>query len=371
MLSVADNEVFLRMADNIEDQKGYQAGADGSPPSFRGNDQQYYFRYKRHLDNKISLGIVGEKDAGEAFFEDPNKRGFDYYAYHFYLRDYRHWLKTIVVGDFDLNMGQGLIHFDGFGSGKSSEVINVKKGGRMLTAHTSLSEVTGFRGFGSTFKFANWTATLFASRKNRDANLTTAGPPCILRMSLLPPLSRLRGLHRTNSEIEDKHALSQTAAGMILTRNFKSGDVSLNALYQQFDSPIFRSPQLYNKFVFSGKELLNVSLDYTYVFKNIHFYGETAVSDNRRFGHCEWFAGQPRSQIGCGTGSIDPMTRTIRPFSPTPLLKVLKEPMSGVCTSAWKPGLSGHLNGSAYYDVWKHPWFRFRVGCTIGRGENF
>ncbi|MBL0144814.1 MAG: hypothetical protein IPP48_02690 [Chitinophagaceae bacterium] len=51
--------------------------------------------------------MLGEKDAGEQFFKGNQKQGFDFYSTHLFARNIG-IVKALALGDFTVNMGQGL-----------------------------------------------------------------------------------------------------------------------------------------------------------------------------------------------------------------------------------------------------------------------
>jgi hypothetical protein len=52
--------------------------------------------------------------------------------------------------------------------------------------------------------------------------------------------------------------------------------IGLNGIYHTFQVPINKSNEPYNLHALNGRRFYNLSLDYTYTWKNIHFFGETA-----------------------------------------------------------------------------------------------
>ena len=132
-----------------------------------------YVRYRHSYGNRLSYGITAEKDRGEAFFRENNANGFDFYSAHLYLRNYNQNIKAIALGDYAISLGQGLILFSGFGGGKSSSPMLIKRTGRVVRPYTSVNEASFLRGGATTLNFGNFDLSLFASSKKVDGNLTT------------------------------------------------------------------------------------------------------------------------------------------------------------------------------------------------------
>ena len=166
------NELYIRWNRILEDQKGYVLSAEDSENRYLGSPDQLYVRYKHSYYNKLSYGFTAEKDRGEEFFTGSNSRGFDFYSAHFYLKDYKKWLRALAIGDFRVSFGQGLILFSGFGYGKSAQATTVKRTGRTILPYASVNEALYLRGAGIELAPAdNWNVSLFASSRRRDANL--------------------------------------------------------------------------------------------------------------------------------------------------------------------------------------------------------
>ncbi|HHG84620.1 MAG TPA: helix-hairpin-helix domain-containing protein, partial [Bacteroidetes bacterium] len=120
----ARHELLLRYVRILEVQKGYTAPPQNNPGAsrYRGDRNKYYARYRMRYNRNFSLAFVGEKDQGEEFRWAPrnNFYGFDFTAGHISIRDYGH-IKRLVVGDYNIQLGQGLLLSTGLGFGKGSQ----------------------------------------------------------------------------------------------------------------------------------------------------------------------------------------------------------------------------------------------------------
>ncbi|MCB0654467.1 MAG: helix-hairpin-helix domain-containing protein, partial [Saprospiraceae bacterium] len=141
MLAEGQNELYLRWSRIVEEQKGYSPLEEGQTAQrYLGDPNQFYLRFKHAYSNKLSYGITAEKDRGEEFFAGSNKQGFDFYSAHLFIKDYNRTIKAIAIGDYAVSFGQGLILYSGFGAGKSSYVMNIKRSARVLRPYTSVNE---------------------------------------------------------------------------------------------------------------------------------------------------------------------------------------------------------------------------------------
>jgi len=290
VLKYGKNEAIVRFDKCLNEKQGY---ADISEeellkyPNRRYLGEPFYtsFRYEFRYRDKISLGITGEKDAGEMFWKEKHK-GHDYYSTHLLLRDFGK-VKTLALGDYRVSFGQGLILNSDFKLGKSSRISNTGKRSQDIKRHFSTDEFNYFRGIAASLKFNRLTTTFFYSYKKIDANIDT-GTQTILSI-------KKDGLHRTQNESDKKNAARQQTSGMnmSLSRGRFSGGIS--ALYYDFDKFVNPEERPYNLFYFRGKSNTNLSVDYRYKMPGFIFFGETAVCQNRALATLDGIVLEPAS----------------------------------------------------------------------------
>ncbi len=263
----------------IENSAGYQR-SDGS--GYLGKPFGLFARFRYTYGNKLSYGITVEKDAGELFFKGSNKKGFDYYSGHLFLRNFKN-LKALALGDYEVRLGQGLIMWSGFGMRKSPMVMHVKREGMTLRPYTSVNEFNFMRGGAFTIGVKGFEVTSFASFKQVDANsvhlVDSTSNSEVLFLAVLES-----GYHRTQNEIDDRNALKQINAGGNISYTRRKWHVGLNAVYTRFLGTYQRTLAPYSLFDFSRAQLLNASVDYHWVIRNFQFFGEEAISDNKGYG---------------------------------------------------------------------------------------
>ncbi|MEY4926280.1 MAG: hypothetical protein RI894_716, partial [Bacteroidota bacterium] len=272
------NELYLRTGRFVERTKGFFPNAAGQL-QYRGNPWKVYSRFKHAYENKMSLGMTAEKDAGEAFLTGTNPYGFDFYSAHFFLNNYNKTVKALAIGDFEVRFGQGLTQWSGLAYGKTADVCNIKKAARPLKQFSSVNEVAFMRGAGATLRFGKIDVTAFASYRNRDGNIPTDSA-AITDTEIPVSALGLSGLHRTDAEIHDRNTLQQFTTGTSVSYKNEGLHLGVNAIYNQFSRAIEPTFQPYSQFKFSGNRLFNGSIDYSYFWQNFSFFGETAMSNN-------------------------------------------------------------------------------------------
>jgi hypothetical protein len=371
MFTESKQELYLRAGRILESQRGFEPSTGTSTNRFLGDPYNLFMRYRHVYENKLSLGFTAQKDPGEEFFRGSNPYGFDFYSAHFFLRDFNSKLKSLAIGDFAVSFGQGLLIHSGFGARKSAFVMNIKRGARTLRPYTSIDENNFMRGAGITYALKReLELTAFVSYKRRDANIQTDTLEDIDENLSFFTSILASGLHRTPNEIANRGALGHFTAGTSLIYDVGKFRLGWNTLYDRFDQPFERNRQPYNQFLFSGRELLNTSLDYTYIYRNFHFFGETAVSNN----------GAVATLNGIMAGVDRKMDIAIlQRYFPRDYHAIIPNVFAETTLANNEQGIylgmeikpDKYWRLSAYVDLWQHPWMRFQVDAPSNGQEYF
>ena len=267
-----DNSILVRVSQVPERSKGYLLDKNMATNYYPGSPQKILLRYKYVYKQWLQFGILAEKDAGEQFGKGRQRTGFDFYSFHLFARQIG-IVNTLAIGDFYINLGQGLTQWQSLAFKKSADVLNIKRQGPVLQPYNSAGEINFHRGFGITLAKKHWSGTVFFSYKKIDASLNTDTIATGYRW-----VSSLQtsGYHRTISEITDKGVQRQLVYGASLGYKFKQLDLGLNTISYRFSLPLRKTETPYNNFAPSGKAFSNFSFDYGYTYKNCHFFGEMA-----------------------------------------------------------------------------------------------
>ena len=354
------NEIYVRAGRTLEAAEGYQ----GELPDYEGSPDKIYLRLRHRNGNTLSYGVTGEKDAGEAFFKSSNKHGFDFTSAHLALQHYKPWLPAVMIGDFAVSFGQGLIMHSGFGAGKSSFVTSIKRSGNPLKPYTSVDENNFMRGLGISIKpVSNITLTVFGSRNERDGNLiidTIREGPDIIDINADISSLQTANLHRTDSEIADENSITLTQAGLSIQYKRNRHYIGVNGLHSRLSVPLNRNPELYNQYYFNGDRLNNASADYGFWLGGLHFFGETAISDNGGIGTINGILAGLDKHITAAVlfRSFDRHYQSLTPnaFGESSGATNERGLYTGIDitpSTQWKI--------QVYHDIWSHPWLRFNV----------
>jgi len=274
-LSGGSHNIVARVTRVLEKSKGYLVDPATTNSYYPGSPQRYFLRYKYQYKNLLQYGFVAEKDAGEDFFKGAQKQGFDFYSAHLFARNIG-IIKSLAIGDFTVNMGQGLTQWQSLAFKKSPDVINIKRQLPVLRPYNSAGEINFHRGLGITIAKNNLEATAFISYRKLDANFAV---DTLNNEDFISSL-QTSGYHRTNSEIADRGIQRQLAYGGNIAYNNNNFHFGANVIQYNFKLPINKAGDPYNIYALSGKNIGNQSIDYSYTYRNFHFFGEAAF-DNK------------------------------------------------------------------------------------------
>ncbi len=354
--------LLFRVSQVLEKQKGFEKNANGS--AYAGSPQRVFFRYRYNYKNNLQFGIVGDKDAGEQFFKGKQRMGFDFYSFHLFARN-AGIVKAFALGDFTVNLGQGLIQWQSLAFKKSAEVMGVKRQSATLRPYHSAGEYNFNRGIGITIRKRNLEATAFTSLRNLSANFNTdAASQDEYVSSIL-----MSGLHRTETELSNRNRLRQISFGGNMKWLGKSWQLGINSVYYHFSLPISKRDEPYNLFSIRGRSWYNLSVDYSYTYRNLHLFGETAVDKNlsKAFLHGILLSVDPSVDISIVHRAIPMKYQAVNANAFTENSYPNNE--NGIYAGiSVRPQTSWRID--LYGDLYKFPWLRFQADAP-GSGKEF
>lgn len=356
------HQIFLRYAQQFPKKEGFKEDENGES-KFKGDPSKLYFRYKYNYSKSLSYGITAEKDAGESFFSGANKAGFDFYSGHVFFRT-NTIFKKVALGDFQLKIGQGLLAWTGFGTGKSSFTMNVKKTGSTIKPYTSVDEYRFFRGAATEIIIKDFSITPFVSIKQADANVSFSDT---LEREIETLSLQTFGLHRSEAEIEDKNQVLEMKFGTAFKYGKNDRHIGINVLHTQYDKEVKANIRAYNKFRAVGKSFTNASLDYNFLLKTFHFFGENALSftqnEDNKFGF-----GLLNGVLFSADKRVD-ISLVHRYYDKKFVSSIATDAFAESTTPNNEHGLYlgaeirplKHIRINAYADIYQFPWLRFQT----------
>lgn len=285
-------DIYLRLDKGLETKEGYRFLPEEDLQSMEKNSRKYVgdpfytsLKYQFHYKDNIRFGISAEKDAGEQFWGNYNK-GYDFYSAHLELNNFGR-LKTLVLGDYRANFGQGLVMRTDFSMGKSSYVLQVNPRSNGLKKYTSTSETDFFRGVGATIRLGNMDVTAFYSNRLIDGD-TVNGQFTGINGT---------GLHRTLNELQMKNTINQQTVGGNISFTQKWFQIGATSVYTCFDQALQPREAIYNRFYFRGKQQLASSVNYRLRWQKLNFFGETAITDENAVATINGMNFNPMSRV--------------------------------------------------------------------------
>lgn len=275
LLKRGSNDLQIRYDRCFQQKKGYGSYPDSvlqryPNRQYLGEPFYHSLRYSYAFDERIQVGLVAEKDAGEPFW-NRYYMGYDYYSAHVFLKDVNKWLKSLAAGDYKVSFGQGLVVSHDFSPGRSALVSQAERRTNGFRRHFSTNEYDFFRGAAATAGIQKFDISLFYSYRRLDAG--TDGS----RIGSF----KTDGLHRLVRDWEKRHKVPMQTYGGNIRYSAPDWHVGLTALSYSFGGfSVDPDPKPYNLFYFRGSRNLDVSVDYLLKNRLIKFYGETALSRN-------------------------------------------------------------------------------------------
>ncbi len=245
----------------------------GDSEGYLGPKYRHWLRYQFTYGEQVKAGLVGAQDAGEPFFAHKNNMGYDYYSFYVQLRNMGR-LESLVVGNYRVAMGMGLVMNSSFSLGKLAMLQNLGRSSSTLRAHSSRSPGS-LRGLAATVDMGRGLKlTAFASYQAADATPNKDGTVSAISEA---------DYHRTESEMNKKHNLHMLKTGGNLRYQAHGIRLGLNALYTHLDKELNPNiSTLYRRYYPRGTDFLNLSLDYGYASPRVALSGETAVDRKGR-----------------------------------------------------------------------------------------
>ncbi len=354
-----EHRILLRASQVLERSKGYQSPTAAGSNFYAGSPQKVMLRYTYAYKNSLQFGLLAEKDAGEQFFRGKQKWGFDFYSVHFFIRN-KGLVRSLAIGDFTVNMGQGLVQWQRLAFRKSAETISIKRESEILQPYHSAGEINFHRGAGVTLGNRYWQATVFVSYRRTDANFVADTLP---GNGVYVSSLQTSGYHRTAGEAADKGIQRQLTWGAAVSVQLGKLHLGVNGIQYRFSIPLLKQAEPYNRYALSGKGLTNFSVDYNFSFRNIHFFGEVASTSSVDMAVLSGLAASVSSTV-----DMSLLYRSIARSYQSLYSSAFTENAAPSNERGFYAGVqirpAAYLLLNAYVDVFRFPWLKYRVDAA-------
>lgn len=234
---------------------------------YLGNALYHAVRYRYRYGEQIAYGATLEKDAGEPFGAAGNYP-YDSFSGYLMLQPKRR-LYNLVVGDYRLSFGQGLVVGSGFGHYAPSVLRRPNGSSVWLRKFSSTNEVDNFRGVAATLKFGSLHVVPFVSYKTIDANLDGE----------VITSFKEDGYHRTQLERSKKGNTHVWSTGAHVGWLSDVYSIGFSGILTGFSRQIVPREDVYRRYYLRGDRFGTYSVDYHYKAQRWNVEGEAAVSD--------------------------------------------------------------------------------------------
>jgi hypothetical protein len=260
------HEMLFRYQQIIEEQEGFMKDST-SNNNYLGIPQQLYLRYRYSHTDKYSIGVTAKKDRGEEFFSGNNLRGFDFYSGHILIK--KLWkFNTIALGDYQMQIGQGLNFWKGFGFRKSAFSTSIMRNARGLGAYTSANSNNYLRGGAFELELWKFKFSSFFSYDIKDASTDST-----VTEEVITSISNT-GLHRTENEMNKRERFSEMIVGNYVQFNHSFLKIGGGIYYTRYSLNFQQGNQPYDLHDFAGNYQLNGGIDYKMRIGNVFLFGE-------------------------------------------------------------------------------------------------
>ncbi|MCA5005578.1 ComEA family DNA-binding protein [Sphingobacterium bovistauri] len=347
-----EHSLLLRYGRTLENQQGYDIN-DTERSQYLGDKNAYSLRYRWNYQQKLKIGINAEKDAGEPFFKLKQNAGFDFYSGYLEVNDISKVIQKIVIGDYSLQIGQGVILWNGLSFGKGAWIGAVARQGIGLRSYSSMNENNFQRGISARLKFKNIEWTPFVAYNQLSGNVEETDSLKLIRTI------NISGLHRTPTEQSYRNTIGQLVAGSAIKYNYNRLKLGFTALYTGFRGKKIKSDDIRNQYDFEGSNLMQLGVDYNYNFRNFYFFGETAHNIGSGFATVNGLIASLHTKVSVFANYRN-FQRNYHGF----YAQTLSEGTGVANEKGLYAGLVYHVTRKFewvnYVDVFKFPWLRFR-----------
>lgn len=356
ILQEENNYLIFRYDKTLETKAGFKESASDQT-RFRGNENETYIRFRTSNPGDFSIGFTIEKDAGEEVVWNSSQRqyGFDYNSFHAQVLN-KGKIKNLIIGDYQTQFGQGLLLGGSFGYGKGSETVSaIRRSNLGILPYTSVNEAGYKRGAAITYELSSSLfLSSFYSLAWRDATI-------VLDDSNEGFVSSFQttGLHRNETELENRHKIQEQNYGAVLNLKKKTLDAGIIFNTITFNTPVKKDQQVYNQFTFEGQNATNLGAFLNYTLHNITFFSEVAKTFDEGFGLTSGLLGSVTSKLDLAFHVRHYQRNFQSLYSNAFSESSLPQNESGIYWG-WKYNWSRKYSASGYADLFSFPWLRYR-----------
>lgn len=241
-----------------------------------GDSSKLLMSYTQRRLGHYSIGLLAKKDAKELLIK-PKHYYLPYWAGHAMIEN-RGILQKAIIGHYQIGFGQGLIMKSGFNIDKNAEAVYILRANQQgIKPITSYGRKNGFQGFATTLTKADFTTTLYASKRSLDTTLYQTSEGSYVRS-----IEKRGFIYTEDNVLDKKDTVQEQVLGAALTYCPNTAfELGVQAVDYRYTQPIRPRKNYYNADYFQGDQGSNLGAFGRVLWQNIHFFGEMATSSNQ------------------------------------------------------------------------------------------
>ncbi|MBD1424962.1 ComEA family DNA-binding protein [Sphingobacterium arenae] len=349
----SEQQLMARYGTIFQEQRGYLI-TDSTRSRYLGDANRYMLRYRLNFRNRLRVAINAEKDAGEPFFREKQRFGFDHYGVSLYAKDVGIF-KELLLGNYALQIGQGLVMWNGLSFGKGAMMTSSARQGVGLRSYTSMNEHNYLSGLSTRLSIDKWEITPFISWRKLSGNRSLAEDGRYIISSI-----SASGLHRTPNEQRNRRAINQGVVGIDVTYRYKRLKLGAVGVYTQYDGTIVHDGSRRHAYSFEDDRLINFGVNYQYTFRNIYLFGETAHEYGRGWATLNGLIASLHPKVSAFANYRNYQRNYHAVFA-----QALGEGSAVANEEGVYTGIMLHPSRKwewmSYIDMFRFPWLRYRV----------
>ena len=242
----------------LEQSEAYELPST-SEQAFSGSRVKQIWRLKTDFSKTLRCQIIGKKDAGESI--QFSSTGFNIY-YHQQRK-----LRELVIGNYQLQLAQGLTYGNGMSLGKSANVMGIMKSGLGIRPSASVNNNELLKGMALHLApLPYWDVWLAISSKKLDASFSTDS----LQQSVTGAIIT-NGYYRTIKEVSTRKTVQRNE--LILRNQWHWRQLLCGLTLSSHRNSSLKASTKIGKYFSPQTE--QAGLDLQYPFKNIIVFHES------------------------------------------------------------------------------------------------
>ncbi|WP_185968803.1 helix-hairpin-helix domain-containing protein [Carboxylicivirga sp. M1479] len=346
--------VLARVQSTFQTPEGYLSDNDSTAPNYLGSKEKWLTRGRVYFGDKAELGFTLEKDQGEQAFPKTFPAA-DFNSAFVRINQPIKLIDNWIIGDYRLSFGQGLGVWTDMAFSKSTETVQLRRRAKGSNVYTSVNESSFLRGSALKLQHNKWSATPFYSYKKRDASMVNDTMSSLGISSL-----QETGYHRTATELQNKHTVSEAVYGLQSAYQHHYFHMDAGYVNWHLNTHINEKEHLKDKYKLAGSTQETYWLSHTIFLNRLTIFGEVAMQNAEEFGVYQGLTYQSNNDVN--------ISLAYRKYSKA-YTSILSNPFSESSTRGGESGVFASISfkpgrrwlAKAFIDIFSYEWLRYNV----------